>query len=321
MVKSLTNWLVPFSLALALLILFLRFVGDWYAIESESMQRTLLKGDLVFIQKWGIKNPLTNQVKPEQLNHKDLVAFHFPKAIDKNQAVKNGPIWIKRLVGLPGDTLSLEYGRVHINGVADTSSTQLTFNYHLKLKGNEGAFLYKNDLDLAMRISTEQDWLVSISDDQHKQIVNQPQVESLRARTKKVGKTDLTVFPYQSSLRWNEDFLGPLYIPKKGDTIWMKQETLPFYKEVIETYESNSISYSEEGYYINDKLVEYYVLRNNYYFVMGDNRHNSNDSRYWGFLPEWAISGKINFVVFSINRKKNNLIEKLRTERFFKEVS
>ncbi len=320
MVKNLTNWLVPFSLALALLILFLRFVGDWYAVESESMQRSLLKGDLVFIQKWGIKNPLTNKVKPEELNHNDLIAFHFPKALDEQDAIKNGPIWIKRLVGLPGDTLSLEYGREKINGKPDSTNSKLSFNYHLKLSGNEEAFMYKNELDLAMRISSENDWLVSLSDNQYNQLVNKPQVESLKAMTKKIGKTDLTIFPYASSLRWNEDFLGPLYVPKKGDTISLSETELPFYKEIIERYENNELIVTEEGTLVNGKISEYYIIKNNYYFVLGDNRHNSNDSRYWGFLPEWSISGKIKFVVFSFDRKKNNLIEKLRRERFFTEV-
>ena len=130
---------------------------------------------------------------------------------------------------------------------------------------------------------------------------------------------NLEIFPHDNHYRWTGDNFGPLRIPARGDTIRIDQQNLPLYKRIIDTYELNDLAIREGVIYINGLAADRYVIRMDYYFVMGDNHHNSADSRYWGFVPEDHLLGKAVLVWFSI-RPDTPLIGGLRKERIFSSI-
>lgn len=123
-----------------------------------------------------------------------------------------------------------------------------------------------------------------------------------------------TVYPYHPNIRWSVDDYGPLVVPYKGMQISLTKEALQLYYNVIKDHEPVNADWKNEVFRNNEKTAELYIFQNNYYFMLGDNRHNSNDSRYWGFLPEEDINGKATVVLF------NFLNGKFMTNRFFKRI-
>ena len=118
---------------------------------------------------------------------------------------------------------------------------------------------------------------------------------------------------------WNEDMFGPIRIPKAGEKIELTIKNLPIYKDIIERYESNTLKVLDNNIFINDSLTTKYTFKMNYYWLMGDNRHNSADSRMWGFVPENHIVGKALFVWMSWDKNAKG-IKKIRWDRLFTSV-
>ena len=128
---------------------------------------------------------------------------------------------------------------------------------------------------------------------------------------------DYRIFPKSNRLSWNGDNFGPLTMPSEGLTISVNDSTLALYGETITLYDHNDKAEIKEGKLLIDgQEVKEYTFKQNYYFMMGDNRHNSLDSRYWGFVPEDHIVGKGFFIWLSIN-KYGSFLDRIRWERFF----
>jgi signal peptidase I len=124
------------------------------------------------------------------------------------------------------------------------------------------------------------------------------------------------IFPIDENFKWTEDNFGPLYIPEKGKTISINMDNLPLYERIIETHEDNDLDVRDSTIYINGEEANEYTFKMNYYFMMGDNRHNSMDSRYWGYVPEDHVVGKAVFIWLSID-KHGRFINKIRWNRMF----
>ena len=119
---------------------------------------------------------------------------------------------------------------------------------------------------------------------------------------------------------WTRDDYGPLWIPRKGATITLTEDNLPLYERCIRAYEGNTLEQREDGIYINGQRTDTYTFRMDYYWMMGDNRHNSLDSRYWGFVPEDHVVGKPIVVWLSLDKDRDWLDGKIRWNRLFKWV-
>ena len=128
----------------------------------------------------------------------------------------------------------------------------------------------------------------------------------------------LLLFPFTDKTRWTRDFYGPLWIPEKGATVALNAETLPFYERIIRDYEHNTLRVTPEGtILVNGQQAKEYTFKQDYYFMMGDNRHNSLDSRYWGFVPEDHIVGKPSVIWLSTDRDRK-FPKNIRWKRFLK---
>jgi signal peptidase I len=124
------------------------------------------------------------------------------------------------------------------------------------------------------------------------------------------------IFPYKESLRWNEDNFGPIWIPSRGATIKIDTSNICLYERIIDVYENNDLKVDGDKIYINNELATSYTFKMDYYWMMGDNRHNSADSRYWGFVPEDHVIGKPKFIWLSIDKEASGL-KKIRWNRMF----
>ena len=124
------------------------------------------------------------------------------------------------------------------------------------------------------------------------------------------------IFPYKPELGWNEDNFGPLWIPVKGATVKIDTSNLCLYDRIIDVYEDNDLRVEGSTIYINGKHADSYTFKMDYYWMMGDNRHNSADSRYWGFVPEDHVVGKPKFIWLSLDKEAKGL-KKIRLGRMF----
>ena len=131
---------------------------------------------------------------------------------------------------------------------------------------------------------------------------------------------DAAIFPHDPRYTWNKDNFGPLVIPQKGVTVELNDSTIVLYDKIIRNYELNDLKVADGKIYINGKVATSYTFQQNYYFMMGDNRHNSADSRYWGFVPEDHIVGKPVLVWLSLDKFKQWGDGKIRWSKMFRTI-
>jgi signal peptidase I len=144
-------------------------------------------------------------------------------------------------------------------------------------------------------------------------------VISVRESTQLNGVYDGDIFPHDPLYRWNIDNYGPIIIPKKGWTVKLDSLTLPLYRRAIQVYEDNKLLVLGNDVLINGKKADSYTFKMNYYWMMGDNRHNSEDSRYWGFVPEDHIVGKA-VLIWMSEDSTSSFFSKIRWSRVFKPI-
>jgi signal peptidase I len=202
-------------------------------------------------------------------------------------------MYVKRCIGLPGDSLQIKNSNVLING-APLKVIPLKFKYLVTTDGSEfnSRILEKNHIGESdyykMSSAAYQFFLTQNQADWLKELKFVETVELLIANE---GESEKMIYPKSEILNWNTDFYGPLYIPKKGDKIQLTDKNIDLYLKCIE-FENKFVERDNSGLRVNGQLTAVYQFKDNYFFMMGDNRHNSLDSRYWGLLPQELVIGK-----------------------------
>jgi len=227
--------------------------------------------------------------------------------------------YVKRCIGLPGDTILLIDGALYVNGTLvpenktqQTTYTVLTNGTTINPKTFERLKISKADQQGYLGSS----YMLPLTRENAEKISKFSNVTQVQPYIIRKGLFVPHIFPYSKVLKWNEDNLGPLWIPKKGVTVKIDTSNIKLFERIIDVYENNDLKIEGDKILINSQPADSYTFKMDYYWMMGDNRHNSADSRYWGFVPEDHVIGKPKFIWLSIDKDGKGL-GKVRWERMF----
>jgi len=352
--KSQTReWVDAIIFAVIAATLIRAFFIEAYTIPTPSMERSLLVGDFLFVSKvnYGARTPMTPIAFPFahhtmpiigtkaywdgiELNYHrlpgfsdvkkgDVVVFNYPMEADSPffRPVDKRENYIKRCQGTPGDTISLVDAQVYVNGKAAPNPPGEQTDYVITTTGtdlNPQALddLHINNYEGGPPTMTKESAAAVRAFSNVKEVKQNIAIKNLR---------DGSIFPNSQSTakdhqyNWNVDNFGPVIIPKKGWTVKLDSLTLPIYRRSITVYEGNKLEVVGNDILINGKKTDSYTFKMNYYWMMGDNRHDSLDSRFWGFVPEDHIVGKALFIWMSWDDNAS-FFSKIRWSRLFRGI-
>jgi signal peptidase I len=349
------------------------YVIQPFTIPTSSLEKSLLIGDFLFVSKmnYGARVPMTAVALPmvhdsipmsgkksylswpqlpyfrfpafEKIKNSDIVVFNWPRdtlfnmyiAADKryDKPIDKKTNYVKRCVGIPGDSLQIKNGIVFINGkeliLPERAKPQYSYNAALdgktpidfesllnEMKVTDGAGFRTEKRDTL--------FIQALTFENAERLKNTPGVTAVTQFSKK-GPED-GIFPdFQDGKpsvtnNWSCDNFGPIYIPQAGKTVALNIKSLPLYKIIITEYEGNKLKVTGNDIYINEQKATTYTFKQDYYWMMGDNRHNSLDARYFGYTPQDHIVGKPIFIWMSWDTNGKGL-GKIRWERMFTTVS
>ncbi len=387
-----------------------------YVIPTGSLERTLRVGDFLFVSKfhYGARTPMTTVAAPmvhdtlpvlgvpsylnkpqlpyfrlpgfTKVDRNDIVVFSWPadtvRRFFKRETGVKKPIdkksnYVKRCVGVPGDSLEVRDGYVFINGkqlelpgsakpqfdytiysskgvssrlleqigvtdftrkylsnALNQQQAQVVNQYLLGYdQGENGELeLYTKSsgipittikkFGLSLREVTDRERLAPLTDDMVAVLRKDSSIDSVVQKITPKGRRGTNLFPQSPDYNWNYSQLGAIYIPKRGTTVDLNLKTLPLYKKIIRDYELNTISVSGNQISINDEVANSYTFKQDYYWMMGDNRDHSEDSRAWGYVPENHIVGTPIFIWMSFDNFTENITNwRPRWDRIFTTVN
>ena len=279
--------------------------------------------------------------------HGDTILTKFPaddyytvkRTIGRDAAIRNyGPLkarpsdkkdhYVKRCVAVAGDTLEIVNGHVYVNSQPQEIWPGVQNSYTVVTNGQRinPVLMDKiglNTAELYFDQSLPGYPAMPLTAEMLEEVKGIPTVtaveENIDAYPPDYPDSYVTIFPFSPEYRWTRDNFGPIWIPKKGETVELTLTDLPLYERIITAYEGNDLKVADGKIYINSEEAQSYTFQQDYYFMMGDNRHNSLDSRYWGFVPEDHIVGKPALIWLSIDGNKK-FPKNIRWRRFFKFV-
>jgi signal peptidase I len=288
-----------------------------------------------------------------EVKNDDIVVFNFPTgdtaltivtnpdyyALCRSygrEAVHNNPeqfgevVWrpvdrrdnyVKRCVAIAGDDLKIVAGQVYINGKAQEVIPTLQHGYRVYTTGRLNKVKLK-ELGVTvedLRSQQGTNYYIMMTEGTAKELLALSIVKAVERDVRPAGHFAQDVFPHSAAYPWNRDNYGPLHIPAAGETTELNMTNLPIYDRIISVYEGNDIEVNDSVIYINGEVASNYTFKMDYYFMMGDNRHNSLDSRFWGFVPEDHVVGRPAFVWLSLDKEKS-FPSNIRFKRFLKFV-
>ncbi len=332
------------------------FLIEAYTIPTSSMEKSLLVGDFLFVSKvsYGPRIPNTPLAFPfahhtlpgtntksylewiklpywrlpgfSSIENNDVVVFNYP--MESFRPVDKRENYIKRCVGIPGDKLEVKDRMLYINGEMADKPEMMQYSYNVKTDGSgfNPRVLKKFDISEGGRVSNQGDFTLTMTNAAMESISNFKNVKKVEPSIAKKGTYAEYIFPnsdpeLQSNKNkkffWNVDNFGPIVIPQKDVSIALTLDNLAIYERAIAFYEGNELSIEGDVIYINGVESDSYTFKMDYYFMMGDNRHNSSDGRFWGFVPEDHIVGKAVFIWLSMDKDATGLFDRIRWNRLF----
>lgn len=298
----LREWAKALALALALLAVLHLFVVRWVTVANTSMYSTLLPGDLLLVERW---TAFTG------FDRGDIAVLRDP--VQDDRAMFNRRLLVKRIVGLPGDVVELRKGELFINGMPVPTRPGETRSWSVRLRPGHNPDTLIEKLGLPNGYSLPGNDLIDMPLNMRLATVVEKMsvVAGLAPRANAKGSPD-HIFPFSPDRPWNNDNYGPLRIPAAGDTLDLSPFNLPMYDRIISRYESNTVEVMDGKLHVNGDASGKYRVRANYYFVLGDSRDASSDSRYWGFVPADHLVGRAALVLFNAH-VGNNILPGSRT--------
>lgn len=343
------EWIDAIAFAVVAATLIRTFFIEAYTIPTSSMEKSLLIGDFLFVSKvnYGPRAPMTPISFPfahntmpvtngksylewfkmpylrlpgfQKVKNNDVVVFNYPYENDRPLDKKEN--YIKRCLGIAGDTILVVRQQVFINGKAAENPPKMQQFYRVKTDGSD-VFNQKliRKLDLLEGGATQEQnvFTINLTQESKAKLAATPGVISIDSLPDPDPEALNGYYEYGKKFGWTVDNFGPLYIPKAGDVIQLSDATYKMYDRAIRVYENNPDFTEKDGhFYLGGKEITSYTFKQNYYFMMGDNRHNSADSRFWGFVPEDHIVGKALFIWMSWDSGAPSITEKIRWKRLF----
>jgi len=232
--------------------------------------------------------------------------------------------YVKRCVALPGDLFEIRENIIYINGERVDEPPTVQHNYHVITDGTILNQRFFDNLEISHDDRREggvgPHYILPLTKDRAKTLSSNPFISVVEKDEHPADSSGMQVFPYSRYFPWSRDNFGPVLIPGKGATVNLTPQNLALYERIITAHEGNTLSLVNNVIYINGQPATTYTFEMDYYFMLGDNRHKSADSRYWGFVPEDHIVGRPILVWLSLNKDKR-FPANIRWDRFFKSVT
>ncbi len=344
------EWVDALVFAVVAATLIRGFVVEAYTIPTSSMEKSLLVGDFLFVSKvhYGPRVPMTPLSFPfahhtmplintqsylewvklpfmrlpgfTDIERNDVVVFNYP--MEDYRPTDKRENYIKRCLAIPGDDLEIIDRQVHVNGKASENPPEHQFNYRIQTNGGaiNPKVLEKMHVTEGGPIAAKGIFQYTLTHENKEKIDKMKNVTDIRPVNLPKGYAQEMLFPHDKQFAWNLDNYGPIHVPKAGETLTLDEKNIHVYRRIIEFYEHNTLSIAGGKFIINGEETDTYTFKLNYYFMMGDNRHNSADSRYWGFVPEDHIVGKAWLIWMSWDAN-GSFFSKIRWNRLFNLIS
>ena len=273
------------------------------------------------VREYGREAVLQNRVFDSETGERIDVGKIRVRPVDKREN------FIKRCIGLPGEDVQIVDQQVLINGQPIENPSEAQFTYAVLFnpiaipeRVLDQAGVSHEDIERAheqMYFNNTPYYIIPMSPAKARKLAAKYEVMDVQPFIHPGDSTSDELFPNVKGYNWSIDNYGPVHIPARGETLQLNDSTLPFYRRLIEVFEGNSLEVKDGRIFINGQETTEYTVKMNYYWMMGDNRHNSIDSRYWGFVPEDHVVGRARFVYFSWDKDHG----KVRWNRMFHNAS